>query len=562
MPLDFAALAIRFAALIRQDRLAAAAARGLVAAVARRGTTVRAADLGSRELPVLAFEGAAPAVLVVPVAAEPDPASFGGFVAFGAQVETGWARWWSAAQGVPVLVAAADELLAAIDASITRYDRPRPADFDPGARTVLDLVGVTAALYGGLLRAGVPGGDLDLLAAAVVRAVAIASAEPPAPQTLSLAAAAGSIAGAGTVSGAGAGSAGAAPLGDEADEIVLAAGLLVVALPRLASILLAALDIRAQLLVLDLLELAERYVHRTLAGTYRALFAGLRSIGSWMLRLFRGVESLAGGMAHGLARFAVGFGTALGAAVRDFVAQLAHFLHVLVAWVRFVAGLLELIGLDRWLPPGPFDAPAVEPEAALEFHLTTPAWDGTLFGAEVRRDVASVLATTSTDVRAALTTGFTGIADRLAATAGDFGRLAATNTRLDARLALDYGDLTDTVLPLEPEPAQRDPLALALESWLVAGGVATLAAALDGYARHTAQRWHARYLVEPEPAGPGPGRPTPTSPHVLARRPLPRVAVPRVLVRVGGPVTDDVLDAVATEFAATVRSSYRAQIGR
>ncbi|MFC9894493.1 hypothetical protein ACFVMC_12430 [Nocardia sp. NPDC127579] len=573
MPLDFAAIAIRFAALIRQDKLASAAAEGLGGSIARRGIAVRAAAIATRELPILAFEGTAPAVLMVPAAAEPDPVSFVGFAAFGAQVETGWSRWWSAAQGVPDLVAAADELLAAIDASITRFDRPMPADFDPGARTVLDLVGVTAALYGGLVRASEPDGDLDRGVATVLRAAAIVSAEPSVPQSLSLATAAGIAAGAvggagaGAVAAAGAAAIGAppaaAPLGDEAEQIVLAAGLIALALPRLVAILLAALDIRAHLLVLDLLESAERYVRRTLAGAYRAVFAGLRSTGSWLLRLFRGLERMVGALVRGLSRFVVGFGTALGTAVRDFVAQLAHFLHVLVAWVRFVAGLLELVGLDRWVPPtGPFETRAVEPEAPpLHFHLTTPTWGGTLFGPEVRRNVAEVLAATSTDVRVALSTGFTGIADRLAATADQFGPLAA-DTRLDARLALDYGELADTLLPSEPEPAQRDPLAVGVESWLVAGGVATLAAAMDGFARHTAQRWHARYLVEPEPAGPGPGRPTPTSPHVLARRPLPRVVVPRMLVRVGGPVTGDVLDTLADEFAATVRASYRARIGR
>ena len=57
MPIDFAAIAARFADLAYQDRLANTAGEAIQAALEKRLAAARAAESGTRDMPTLRFEG-------------------------------------------------------------------------------------------------------------------------------------------------------------------------------------------------------------------------------------------------------------------------------------------------------------------------------------------------------------------------------------------------------------------------------------------------------------------------------------------------------------------------
>jgi hypothetical protein len=548
MPIDFAAIAARFADLAFQDRLGTTAGRMIQPALDKRLIAVRAAEVGSRDLPTLRFEDGALAVRVVTAIGE------GGVTVTSRIAElanapkqsviAGWERWLRAANDVPAFLEATDRLLAAADESLARYAAPTPDAFDPRGRTLFDLVGVAGAFFTTMKRANAPGGDLDRLGIAVL---AILRPDQPAAPSPDVGA---------SLSASTPGPSNPEP-SDERDALVLAGAVMFVALPRLVSVLLAATDIRAHLLILDQLERVERAVRGAIAWTYETVFAALRALGLRLLQLVRGIQVVVAAFARGAMAFVVGFGTGFAGAIRDFVYQLAGFLKAIVGLMDFVVEVLEVLGLDRWVRS---DIPIAPEAPPLDFQSNFPEFGKTLFGEDVRRRVGEIVAATDEGMRSVLEAGFRRAADGLQNAAGQFSRLADTagdTGSLSPRLPADADVVADNLFPTEPVPARRDPIAQALESWMADGGIRVLAAVMDGYARQVAQRWHARYTEEPA-GGPQPGRAAPTSPHILRRHAAPgRVQVPRLLVRVVGSPDDDVLDAVATEFAGAVRGAYR-----
>ena len=553
MPIDFAAIAARYVDLAVQDRLANTACRIIDAALHKRLIAVRAAEVGSRDLPTLRFEDGALAVRVLTATAESAPAVPGlaGLTPPEGEFAAGWHRWLHAGTDLPALLDAADALLAAVEESIGRYAAPTPQAFDPRGRTVFDLFGVAAAMFTTMKRATVPGGDLDRLRAAVVvsatlmrggRSTAAASGVDAQPSA-----------------------GGAAPppqAGDGMDALGLAAATMLIALPRLVSLLLEAVELRAQLLSLDVLQKVERAVRADVAATYQRVFNELQSIGYALLQLVRGIQAVVGAYARGTAAFVLAFGTGFAGSVRDFIYQLAGFLQVVIGFAQVVVAVLEAVGLDRWVPSNIWLPDWIPDEAApLVFHSNLPDFGKTLFGEQVRRRVGEIISATDEGMRSVLETGFGRTADGLDAAAGQFSRLAdavADAGPLAPGLGADADRLTAGLFATEPAPAQRDPLAQAFDSWIAHGGIAVLAAMLDGYAQQMARLWRARYIEEPTTGGPTPEGSAPTSPHILRRHGAPgRVEVPRVLIRVGGPAGDDVLDTIAAEFAGAVAGAYR-----
>ncbi|ONI92913.1 hypothetical protein ALI22I_01165 [Saccharothrix sp. ALI-22-I] len=548
MPIDFAAAVARFAALAFQSRLATQAGRAVEAALTRRRTAVRAAELGTRDLPVLPFQDGAVGVWVTSARRSAAGGAFtdtrvGPLAAIGT-ARAAWVGSLRAANDIPAFVESIDRLLASADESITRYATPTPGAFDPRDRTVLDLVGIIAAFHTAVKRASTPGGELDRLGATLLATVGVLRAEQPATPPV--------------------GSAlrhTATPdqppvvWHDDARSSVLALSLTFAALPELVSVLLAGIDIRVRLWALVLLETVEKAARKAIAAEYELVLGSLRRLGGWLLGLVHGLQAVTGTFVRAGMAFVPAFGLALAGAVRDFVFELARLLKAVVGLLGFVTDLLELLGLDRWVPS---DIP-IGPEAPpLNFRSNFPEFGRTAFGDEVRAQVARVVTATGEGVRTRLAAGFDRTANGLRDAAGHFTSVADAVARdetghLSPRLPADADFLAATLLGAEPPRAQRDPLALALESWLAAGGVRVLAAALEAYGERTAQLWHARFQGEPALVGPAP-----TSPHLLRRHAVPvRVEVPRVLVHVGGPADDRLVEAVAAEFAAAVRGAYR-----
>lgn len=554
MPIDFAAIAARFAGLAYQDRLANTAGRAIQAALDKRLAAARAAESGTRDLPTLRFEGAALAVRVV-APAEAESLAFERPSAMTA----GWRRWIHAARDLPDFLDATDRLLAAADSSISRFAAPTPDLFDPRRATVFDIVGAGAAFYTAMTRANAPHGTIDRLCDALTTSLTMLRGGTAGPT--------GSPGGTATPESPRADSAAGPPgRADEPDAMVLAGALAFVALPQFVSLLLSAIDIRVRLLALEMLQTAERLTRQAIAGVYQKVFGAIRGQGFHLLQLVRGIQEVVGAVVHGTIAFLLGFGTTFATAIQNFVYQLAHFLRVVVGLAEFVVDLLAFLGFNWSELPKP-------PPLGIDYRF--PDFAQTLFGADVRTRAGELVRAADEGMRTAITDGFGRAADGLQKAAGDFSSMAATAITAEPPaplLAADAQRLVGDLFPKEPTRARHDPVAQAYESWLVdretwigtteslvaGGAMGVVVATLHGYAREVAQQWHARYTEEPPVGGPAAGRPAPTSPHILRRHAAPaRVKVPRVLVHVGGPVSDDDLDAVAAEFAGTVRDAYR-----
>lgn len=554
MPIDFVSIAARFTDLAYQDRLANTAGRAIQAALDKRLSAARAAESGTRDLPTLRFEGDALAVRVV-APAQTDSPTFDR----PSSMAAGWRRWIEAARDLPDFLDATDRLLAAAGASISRFAAPTPDLFDPRRATVFDIVGAGAAFYTAMVAANAPHGTVDRLCEALGTSLTKLRGGPTGSGA--------SPGGAATPESPRADSATGPPgRPDEPDAMVLAGALTFAALPQFVSLLLSAIDFRVRLLTLEMLQTTERLVRQAISKVYQKVFAAIRGHGFHLLQLVRGIQEVVGAVVHGTIAFLLGFGIGLAGAIRDFVYQLAHFLRVVVGLAEFVVDLLAFLGFNWSELPKP-------PPLGIDFRF--PDFAKTLFGADIRARVGELVRNADEGMRTAITDGFGGAADRLQKAAGDFSSKAATAITAEPPgplLPAEAQRLVGDLFPMEPTRAQRDPVAQAFESWLVdrqtwigtteslvaGGAMGVVIASLHGYAREVARQWHARYTEEPPEDGPAAGRPAPTSPHILRKHAGPaRVKVPRVLVHVGGPVSDDDLDAVAAEFAGAVRDAYR-----
>ncbi|MBS1691658.1 MAG: hypothetical protein JST91_05485 [Actinobacteria bacterium] len=561
MPIDFAAAAAHFTGLAYQDRLANTAGRAILAALERRLAAARAAEAGSRDLPTLRFEGDALAVRVVVAVSESAAVDTPG------AMTAGWRRWIHAAYDLPDFLDATDRLLAAADTSISRFAAPTPDLFDPRRATVFDLFGAGSAFYTALERANTPHGPIDRLRDDLATSLALLRGGTPGPS--------GATGPPSTTPSAdpaqAAAGAGPAIRTDEPDAMVLAGALIFAALPRFVSLVLSAIDIRVRLLALEMLQSAERLTRQAISGVYQKVFGAIRGQGFHLLQLVRGIQEVVGAVVHATIAFLLGFGTGFATAIADFVYRVAHFLRVVVGLAEFVVDLLAFLGFN-WseLPKAP----------PLGIDYRFPDFATTLFGPDVRARTAELVRGADEGMRTAITDGFGRSADRLQKAAGEFSGMATTAITAESPVPLLHADaqqLVDNLFPTERGPGRRDPAAQGFEMWLsdretwvgtteslVAGGaMGVVVATLHGYGREVARQWHARYTEEPPEGGPVPGQPTPTSPHILRRHAGPaRVRVPRMLIHVGGPVTDDDLDTVAAEFAGAVRNSYRIGVQR
>lgn len=546
MPIDFTAATTRLAAVAFQDRLANSAGRLIEAALLNRMVAARAADARTAELPTLWFHDGALAVRVL-TATRADPALGALAIPGVTQFDTGLGRWWQAATELPALIVAVDRMLGAIDSSIARYSSPTPGLFNPEQRTVFDLFGVAAGLMSALTEANRSGGAADRLNSAMVTSATMLLS--PAP-------------GAATQAGVGAGG---PPLPvDPAESVLLAAVLTVAAAPPTIGIVVRGLAIRTRLAVIDTLRSLETMVRQWIAETYLAVFSALRGGAHSLLLLVRALQHVVGRYVDASIRLVVALGGAIGTAVGGFVSQVAHFLRGIVIVMALLVEVLAFLGFNWSELPTP---PTVDLTSAF------PDIGNSLFGAEVRREVGAIIRRTDLDVRTQLSIGFGQLADGLDTTAANFGPPASTPYLgvITPSQPTDTDRTVTALLPLEPRPQHRGPVAGAFESWIAdrrtwsastraavaAGAAGTLIAALDGYAREIAQLRRDRRPEDADETGQPPTTPTATSPHITRRHAVVgHVRVPRVLIRVGAPTDDDDLDRVAVALAGTVRDAY------
>jgi hypothetical protein len=574
MPIDLAAIAARFTELAFQDRLATTAGRVIQSALDRRALAARAAEVSTGDLPVLRFEDGALAVRVLASGRQGAAAVILGAGELAATTVgigvAGGDRWLHAANDLPAFIDAANELAGAIDASITRYATPTPQLFDPSSATVFDTFGAAAAMYAALQRALRPGGDAERILAAVTAATRVLGVTDVQPSNAAVSAAAAMGLAALPIAGAP-----VRPESDDgADSTALATTVLLLALPRLVSVIVAAVDIRAHLFVLDMLAAVEHGARTGIAGICDVVFTTLGSLGWGLRQTVRGIDVAVGAYIRGEIAFALAFGAGFGTAVKKFVLQLAAFLLTVTRFMQILVGVLEYIGLDRWIKLPGFDpldrsikvygidlptTPLPTEPPPLNFHSTLPDFENTLFGSDVRHQVADILTATDEGMRSILATRLAATATGLDARAAQFSGLAdIAGTTGPLALGIDADHRVAAALfPNEPSPSHRDPLAQAFSSWIAYGGIGVVEGVVTRYAHHMARLWRARYLEEPAAGGPTADTPAATSPHILRRHTIPgRVQVPRVVIRISGD-PDDLLPTVAAEFAGAVRSAYR-----
>ncbi|WP_143144996.1 hypothetical protein [Streptomyces humi] len=612
MPIDFAAVAARFAGVFAAQEHAMRVARRAVRPVLeRRLLAGRQTDRATERFPVLLFLDGAVTLRVVPSQhralerTTPVPSLADAGLAF----LTGLTRPrpLEAANALPGLLRQLLAVAAAVDASASGA-APRPAVFDSS-----DLVGVAVLAFRALTEASAKGGDLERLTAQL-RAVLPVPVPVPVPQPTPPAAAAPATA--------------AAPA-EALDGVAagIAAGIaVVVLLPRVASSLLGALGPAVR----DAVQQAVRTVLDLRRDALDTAFAHFAALIGTATRAAHSIAGLLGSHLDFTIRFWTAFGTALAAGLHDFAGALGEslrgvvrFLKVLVIAVSNVIdfNLLHLIPwvgdaavLDRIpLSVGSLlDEPGTATNRALYGSLSN-VLDGItkrvrrsplVLSPYVRRQlrrarrlldalfdshgaghvllpdfpegaplaarpgfprlVAPELGPALTGAVGALGTGFrTAVRGALTATAAGLGELADGSiaaqrgaTRLPGLDGIGErsAELADRVFGEESrrQRAARPAggIARAFESWLANGGFTVVGAVIDGYVAGLVDR-----AREPLPAT---GH-LPTSPRILRRAALGRVVMPRLTLRVGSgaDLDDDLADAVATAFAGAVQDAYR-----
>lgn len=595
MPIDFAAVAARFApAFAAQEHALRVARRAVRPVLERRLLAGRQADRATVRFPALRFVDGAVTLRVVPAQRRtltrtaPVPSLADAGLAFLAGLTRPLRL--DEAEAIPGLLDQLLSVAAALDTSVSAA-APKPAMFDSS-----DLVGVAVLALRALSEASARGGEIDRFAAQLKPFVPVPRTETsPIPAT---------------------------PPSPALDGVAtgIATGVaFVVLLPAAAESLLGIVGQATrrglQQQLQDVLD-----VRRHALGTAFAGFAGLTGTAT---RTARGIAGLLGAHLDFTVRFWQAFGSALGVGIRDFLGALGHSLRGVVRFLRValfvvttafdfnlarlipkigdtaitdvltfslndlldepgtglnqalhgtLSDILEWVGkkvrrspLRLWpyanrqlrrarrLLDALFDThgpirmllPAFPEAPPLAFHsdfprLLDPALAPALTGA-----VDALGDGLRTAVRTALTstaTGLDGLADASLAAERDAGRLPGLDAVGDRSAALADRLFGDEIRRQSAAPPP-DQLARTFESWLADGGFVVVGAVVDGYVGALVGRA---------------GEPPPTSPRILRRAALGRVVLPRLTLRVraGRALDESLADAVAAAFAGAVRDAF------
>jgi hypothetical protein len=341
MPIDFAAIAARFAvAFAAQLRNATAAQRGLARALDRRRQAARSVELATKQFPIVRFYDGAVTMKLGPsqralLTPATPPLSVGeGFAAGGRSFLDGLGRAVdplrdnSQETAIARFLTGAHQALAAVEASLRRFEVPKPEMFDPNKATASDLFGLAALGFRALAEASRRGGEVDRLVEQI-------------RGTMGVLGMTASKQGTGTTEPASVRS-----LAETMDAFAFEAlaGMVVIGtLPTLVATMLTDLVRSLQQSVLAELVGIERKVLDFRADAFEAVFVGLTRLADRGVRLVGGAYEVISANVLFQLKFFRGFGTELAVGIREFVAQLTEFLGEVVGVLRWIPDLLRAI---------------------------------------------------------------------------------------------------------------------------------------------------------------------------------------------------------------------------
>jgi hypothetical protein len=350
MPIDFAAIAERFAAAFAaQLRAATAAQRGFAPALEKRRTAGRDIELATKDFPIVRFYNGAVSLWLEPgqravLTAAPPPPSFGeqlargglGFLkGLGLAVEP--FRSDSQETAIPRLLSAVDKAVAEVEASVMRFARPKKTMFNPDERTASDLFGLAALAFRALSEASRTGGEIERLVKQLRGTMHVLGITPkdeiPPPLTLSAARRRAAAEAPDPI---------ARSLPDQLDAAayqLIGAVVIVGALPQMITILLEGMSIRIRMVLLDEFTAIERMVYDLRGDFFEAMFAGIVGLADRGVRLvLGGYQVIAANVTFQLKLWRA-FGTELTLGIRDFIIFFADYLR---DWMRFLGALTGL----------------------------------------------------------------------------------------------------------------------------------------------------------------------------------------------------------------------------
>lgn len=341
MPIDFAAIAARFAvAFAAQLRNATAAQRGLARALDRRRQAARSVELATKQFPIVRFHDGAVTMRLGPgqralLTPATPPLSVGeGFAAGGRSFLTGLGRAVdplrdnSQETAIARFLTGADRALAEVEASLRRFEVPKPEMFDPNRSTASDLFGLAALGFRALAEASRDGGEIHRLVEQIRATMGVLgmtatgkateNAEPASVRSL-------------------------AETMDALAFEALAGMVVIGTLPTLIETLLTGFVLRLKQSVLAELVGIERKVLDFRADAFEAVFVGLTRFADRAVRLVGGAYEVISANVTFQLTFVRVFGTELAVGIREFVAQLTEFLGDVVGLLRWIPDLLRAV---------------------------------------------------------------------------------------------------------------------------------------------------------------------------------------------------------------------------
>ena len=346
MPLDFAAIAALFQERVQlETRLIAMAQEGISGPLGKRLSAARSVDAATRQFPIVRFYNGAPVMKITAsqlgslALVTPPPSVIQGIVRGSLGFARGFAQIWAPFKGnsqETVLLRFSrgiDDALSEIEASLKRFEKPRPEMFDPRNARGSDIFGLAALAFRALDEASRRGGDLDNLSSQIVSTLLILGPEQPS--------AAGNGGGQAPTEG------GPSPsIGEKLDFAAysLLGGILTFALmPGLIDLLLEGVVIRVKTWLLDEFSGIERSVMDLRASIIRGTFNGIIDWTNSAIDLLGGIHEVLGANIAFMLKFWREFGTEFAASIRDFVIKLVDYFQGWITLVRALPDILQAV---------------------------------------------------------------------------------------------------------------------------------------------------------------------------------------------------------------------------
>ncbi|WP_432949904.1 hypothetical protein ACQPXM_17690 [Kribbella sp. CA-253562] len=356
MPIDFAAVAARYAAAFALQLRVVTVQQAIGSALERRQEAAKLVDLATESFPIVRFFNGAVTLWLPPgqrgsLTPAAPPRSFldhlaegaGGFLdGLGRAIAP--LRGTSQETAIARFLTAAERALADIETSVRRFRTPSPRMFDPDSRNASDLFGLLGLAVRVLGEASTTSGAVRRLAGQL--RAAITAVGMPLPDKVF------------RVLGPPAGGEpppAARTLAETADALArnaLAAIVLVGSLPSLIDWLLTDGAVALRLWVLDAFEKVERQLYRLRGTAFEVVFGGGTGLVQRGVLLAGAIQKVLGANVEFQLKFYRAYGVQFATGVRDFVIGLGEFLKDVVSLLQAIPGLLQAItrfGLDELL---------------------------------------------------------------------------------------------------------------------------------------------------------------------------------------------------------------------